>query len=319
MAGRRRAARHNHLALAQQIVALALDRGMKAGDHMPEQGIGEACGVSRTPIRSAFKILEKNNILVWREEEGYFLAKGAQDGLPDAKIAIDDLEQGLFHRILADRTARRIADVQSVSALARRYSASRVEVLNALKVLSRDGFVSQLPGSAWVFQPLLDTPRAIAESFAFRLTLEPQAILTPGFALDPTRASALRGQMRAFQELPDARLTASGFQRLDIDFHVMIAEASANRFVQGALLAHHRLRRMAQKEATPPFRQRQAMEEHLDILDSLERNQLELAADQMVLHLRRSGIHRPETAGRGMSALLRGTPTAAPRIKGTAS
>jgi DNA-binding GntR family transcriptional regulator len=76
---------------------------------------------------------------------------------------------------------------------------------------------------------------------------------------------------------------------------------------------------MAQKEATPPFRQRQAMEEHLDILDSLERNQLELAADQMVLHLRRSGIRRPETAGRGMSALLRGAPPAAPRIKGTAS
>lgn len=319
MAGRRRAARHNHLTLAQQIVALALERGMKAGDHMPEQSIAEACGVSRTPIRSAFKILEKSNVLVWREEEGYFLARGAPDGLGEAKVAVDDLEQGLFTRILADRAARRLSEVQSVSALARRYGVSRIEVLNALKILSRDGIVTQLPGSAWAFQPLLDTPRAIAESFAFRLTLEPQAILTPGFTLDPARASALRGQMRAFQELPDSRLTAAGFQRLDIDFHVMVAEGSANRFVQGALMAHHRLRRMAQKEAAaPPFRQRQAMEEHLDILDSLERNQLELAADQMVLHLRRSGIRRPEAAGRGMSPLLRGPHAAAARLKGTA-
>ncbi|MBB3771292.1 DNA-binding GntR family transcriptional regulator [Angulomicrobium tetraedrale] len=319
MAERRRAARHNHQSLAQQIVALALDRGLKAGEHMPEQAIAEACGVSRTPIRAAFKILEKNNILIWKEEQGYFLARSAQEGLSDASIAAADRDQGLFTRILADRAARRIADVQSVSALARRYSASRVEVLNALKILSRDGIVSQLPGSAWAFQPLLDTPPAIAESFAFRLTLEPQAILTPGFALDPTRASALRAQMRAFQLLPDGRLTAAGFQRLDIDFHVMIAEGSANRFVQGALLAHHRLRRMAQKEAAPPpFRQRQAMEEHLDILDSLERTQLELAADQMVLHLRRSGIRRPETAGRGMSALLRGAQPA-PARKGPAS
>lgn len=317
MAGRGRAARHNHLALAQQIVGLALDRGMKAGDHMPEQAIAEACGVSRTPIRSAFKILETKNILLWKEEEGYFLAKGAQDGLNDATVASGDLEQGLFNRILADRAARRISDVQSVSALARRYSASRIEVLNALKILSRDGIVSQLPGSAWAFQPLLDTPRAIAESFAFRLTLEPLAILTPGFALDPARASAMRAQMRAFQGLLDGRLV--GFQRLDIDFHVMIAESSANRFVQGALMAHHRLRRMSQKEAAPPpFRQRQAMDEHLDILDSLERNQLELAADQMVLHLRRSGIRRPETAGRGMSPLLRGSQPAA-RLKGASS
>ncbi|MBS9476402.1 GntR family transcriptional regulator [Ancylobacter radicis] len=319
MVGRRRAARNNHVALAQQIVALVIDRAMKAGDHMPEQSIAEACGVSRTPIRAAFKILEKNNILIRKEEEGYFLARGAQDGLVDTNVAVETLEQELFTRILADRAARRIADVQSVSALARRYTTTRVEVLNALKILSRDGVVSQLPGSAWAFQPLLDTPRAIAESFAFRLTLEPQAILTPGFTLDPTRASTLRTQMRAFQDLPDARLTAAGFQRLDNDFHIMIAEGSANRFVQGTLLAHHRLRRMAQKEAPPPFRQRQAMEEHLDILDSLERNQLELAADQMVLHLRRSGIRRPETAGRGMSPLLRGPQQAGARIKGIAS
>ncbi len=319
MAGRRRAARHNHVSLARQVIALALDRGMRAGDHMPEQAIAAACGVSRTPIRSAFKILEKNNLLIWKEEEGYFLAQGATEGLGDARIAADDLEQGLFTRILTDRAARRIADVQSVSALARRYSVSRVEVLNALKILSRDGIVTQLPGSAWAFQPLLDTPRAIAESFAFRLTLEPQAILTPGFTLDPTRASALRTQMRAFRDLPDGRLTAAGFQRLDIDFHVMIAEGAANRFVQGTLLAHHRLRRVAQKEgAAPPFRQRQAMDEHLDILDSLERNQLELAADQMVLHLRRSGIRRPEAAGRGMSPLLRGPQQAGAPIKGTA-
>lgn len=319
MTGRRRATRHNHLALAQQIVTLVLERGMKAGDHMPEQGIAEACGVSRTPIRSAFKILEKSNILLWKEEEGYFLACGAQDGLAEARVAVEDLEQGLSQRILADRAARRIADVQSVAALARRYSVSRIEVLNALKILSRDGIVLPLPGSAWAFQPLLDTPRALAESLAFRLTLEPQAILTPGFVLDSVRAGALRAQMRAFQDLPDARLTAAGFQRLDIDFHLLIAECSANRFVQGALGAHHRLRRMAQKEeAPPPFRQRQAMEEHLDILDSLERNQLDLAADQMVLHLRRSGIRRPETAGRGMTGLLR-TPSAAPRLKGSAA
>lgn len=319
MAVRRRSARHNHLELARQVIGLALDRGMKAGDHMPEQAIAEACGVSRTPIRSAFKVLEEKGILSWREEQGYHLAIGAQDGLAEAKLAAADLEQGLFDRMLADRAARRIPDVESVSALARRYGVSRVTVLNALKILSRDGIVTQLPGRAWAFQPLLDTPRAIAESYAFRLTLEPQAILAPGFTLDPPRAGVMRSRMRDFLGLPDGRLSAAAFSRLDVDFHVMIAEASANRFVQGALMAHHRLRNVGQREAAPPpFRLRQSMEEHLDILESLERNQLELAADQMVLHLRRSGIRRPETAGRGMVPLLAGPQPGGSLSKGPA-
>lgn len=319
MAETRRSSRHNHLELARRVIALILERGLKPAEHLPEQAIADACGVSRTPIRSAFKILEENGILSWKEEEGYQVKLSAQDGLSEAMLGAADLEQSLFDRMLADRAARRIPDVQSVSALARRYTVSRVTVLNALKILARDGIVTQLPGRSWAFQPLLDTPRAISESFAFRLTLEPQAILAPGFGLDPPRAGVMRSRMREFLALPDARLGASAFRRLDIDFHVMIAEASANRFAQGALLAHHRLRAAGQKEAAPPpFRLRQAMEEHLDILDSLERNQLELAADQMVLHLRRSGIRRPETAGRGMVSLLGGAQPSGPLSKGTA-
>lgn len=308
MTDTRRSTRRNHVALAQQVVSHVLERGLRPGDHLPEQSIAAACGVSRTPIRSAFKILEQQGILIWREEEGYHLALGAEDGLAGALTQVAGHEQDLFDRILADRAARRIPDVQSVSALARRYAVSRVSVLNALKILSRDGVVTQLPGRAWAFQPLVDTPRAIAESFAFRLTTEPQAILAPGFQLDPMRAAALRQRMRDYLALADARLTASSFRRLDIDFHTLIAEGAGNRFVRGALLTHHRLRHLGDKDSAPPaFRLRQAMDEHLDILDSLERHQFELAADQMVLHLRRSNIRRPEAATRGLHPLSRGS------------
>ena len=58
--------------------------------------------------------------------------------------------------------------------------------------------------------------------------------------------------------------------------------------------------------ALPEYRLRQSLEEHLDILDSLERMQLDLAADQMVLHLRRSQIRRPKAANRGIMPLGRG-------------
>lgn len=281
---------------------------MKAGAHLPEQVFSEACGVSRTPIRAAFKILEENEILSWRQEEGYFLNIQSAEDAAEALRRLEEAEDSLAHQILSDRAERRIGDIQSISALVRRYSASRNSVLIALNVLARDGIVTQLPGRAWAFQPMVDSPKAVDESYDFRLTTEPQAILAPGFSMDSNRAGLLRNQMEDFLSAGDDRVTTSGFQRIDYEFHSLIAECSGNRFLRGSLLAHHRLRKVTQKGTTiPGFRLGQAMREHLDILDSLERNQFDLAADQMTVHLRRSRIRRPEAANRGIPPLMRGS------------
>lgn len=303
----RRNTRQSHLSLAKQILNVALERGMKPGDHLPEQAFSEVCGVSRTPIRSAFKLLEEKSILHWRQEEGYFLSVAAGGQAARALRDLEEAEDSLAHRILSDRAERRIDEVQSVSALARRYGASRNAVLLALKILSQDGIVTQLPGRAWAFQPMIDSPKSIDESFDFRLTMEPQAILAPGFSLDIKRAGLLRTQAEEFLNADEERITHGGFRRIDNEFHVLIAQCSANRFVRGGLLVHHRLRKASRRgSSTPNFRLRQAMAEHLEILDSLERNQFDLAADQMVVHLRRSRIRRPEAANRGIPPLLRG-------------
>jgi DNA-binding GntR family transcriptional regulator len=299
--------RQNHLKLARQIIEVVLERGFTQGEHLPESTLSTACGVSRTPIRSALKLLEKSDFVQRREEGGYFLdttpERMAAEGLSD----LDDMEGSLAARILSDRAERRITDVQSVSTLMRRYDVSRSSVLNALKILSSDGIVVQLPGRAWAFQPILDTPNAQKESLAFRLSLEPQAITAPGFNMDSQKTGLLRQQMEEFLQRPDGGLGAAAFLHLDCAFHSFIAESSSNRFARGALLAHQRLRLTTQKDhSIPDFRLRQSLEEHLDILDSLERMQLQLAADQMVVHLRRSQIRKPQTANRGVLPLGRG-------------
>lgn len=298
--------RQNHIKLARQIVELALERGLRHGDHLPETTLAEACGVSRTPVRSALKLLEKNNIVQKREEGGYFLNQSPEKVGVDGVAQLEDMEDSLAARILADRAERRITDVQSVSALVRRYGAPRSAVLNALKILSTDGIVAQLPGRAWAFQPLLDTPNALAESLSFRLAMEPQAILAPGFRMDSQKAGMLRQQMEDFLTHSDGSMSAMAFMHIDCAFHSLIAESSGNRFLRGALLAHQRLRLTTQKDhSIPDFRLRQSLEEHLGILDSLERMQHQLAADQMVLHLRRSQIRKPQAANRGILPLAR--------------
>ncbi|WP_282170907.1 FCD domain-containing protein [Ruegeria atlantica] len=307
MTDARRNTRQNHLELAQKVLNIAFERGMKAGDHLPEQGFSAACGVSRTPIRSAFKLLEENGVLSWKEEEGYFLAIQTREEQAEAVRRLEDLEDSLARRILSDRAERRIGEVQSASALVRRYKVSRNTVLNALKILSRDDIVTQLPGRSWAFQPILDSPNSVEDSVAFRLTMEPQAILAPRFTMDFKRAGLLRSQMEDILKLRNGSITCSGFRAIDTEFHSFIAECSGNRFIRGSLLTHHRLRRTTQKDASiPDFRLRQSLEEHLEILESLERNQFDLAADQMVLHLRKSRVRRPEAANRGIPPMKRG-------------
>lgn len=303
----RRNARQSHLALAQRILHIALERDMSHGDHLPEQAFSKACGVSRTPIRSAFKILEENDILTRRQDEGYFLNIDSSEQAAEALRTLEEAEDSLARRILSDRAERRIDDIQSVSGLARRYGASRNTVLLALKILSNDGVVTQLPGRAWAFLPMVDSPKSIAESYDFRLSMEPQAILAREFKLDTKKVGVLRTQMEDYLNTDETRTTVSGFHRIDNEFHNLIAESSGNRFVRGALLSHHRLRKASRKGSSmSTFRLKQAMIEHVEILDSLERNQFELAADQMVVHLRRSRIRRPEAANRGIPPLMKG-------------
>ena len=303
----RRSTRQNHLKLARQILDVVQERGLGEGDHLPEAALADACGVSRTPIRSALKLLEKKDIVRRRDEGGFHLNALPDSPAPDGLPIIEEAEDALAARILSDRAERRITDVQSVSALVRRYDASRSAVLNALKILSGDGIVAQLPGRSWAFQPILDTPQALDESLAFRLMLEPQAILAPGFDLDSSRTRIIRQQTEEFLGRRDGSLSSMAFLTLDCAFHSFIAECSGNRFARGALLAHQRLRQTTQKEhVITDFRLRQSLEEHLDILDSLERMQHQLAADQMVLHLHRSQIRKPQAANRGILPLVRG-------------
>lgn len=299
--------RQNHLKLARQIVGIVLERGLKEGEHLPEAILSDACGVSRTPIRSALKLLAENNIVQRRDEGGYFLHREPEKLSAGVLSDLAQMENSLTARILTDRAERRISDIQSVSALVRRYNTPRSAVLNALKILSSDGVVVQMPGRSWAFAPILDTPNALEDSLSFRLSLEPQAIMAPGFKLDSQKIGLLRQQMEEFLQRPDGRLSSSAFLHLDCGFHSFIAESSMNRFSRGALMAHHRLRLTTQKDHTiPDFRLRQSLEEHLDILDSLERGQLQLAADQMVLHLRRSQIRKPQTVSRGVLPMGRG-------------
>ena len=207
--------RTNHLDLAQSILDVARQRGFKQGARLPEQQIASLCKVSRTPVRAALRLLADRGLVERDPEAGYRLAadlSSQQAALPDLPTAEED---DLAEDILRDRSARRLDETVTVSGLARRYDLSRGAVLKALKRLADESFIERGPGQSWLFRPAPDAPDALAESYDFRLVLEPAAILAPGFQLDGDKASALRDAMEALLALPDASFDIREFQRLD--------------------------------------------------------------------------------------------------------
>ncbi|MDQ6435797.1 GntR family transcriptional regulator [Mesorhizobium sp. LHD-90] len=296
--------RTSHIDLAQRILDVARAGGFEPGARLPEQQIASLCNVSRTPVRAALRLLAEQGLVGWVQDDGFRLAadlstlSGSLTDLPSAE------EDDLAAAILRDRAARRLDGTVTAAALARRYSTQRTTVLKALTRLSEEGLIERAPGQSWMFRPAPDSPEAIAESYDFRLALEPTAILAPGFRLDGAKASALRQAMEALLAAPDSTFDMRECQRLDREFHALIAAGAANRFVADALAAHHRLRQLP--GATPGvsvFRLRQSTREHLAILDQIESRQYEVAADLLKVHLRLSRSQRPHAANRGAPAL----------------
>ncbi|ANT53710.1 GntR family transcriptional regulator [Mesorhizobium amorphae] len=297
--------RTNHLDLAQRILDVARQRGFAPGAHLPEQQIASLCNVSRTPVRAALRLLTEQGVVQWEAATGYRLVA---DLTAQAAVAAElpvTAEDELAEAILRDRSARRLDQTVTVVGLMRRYDAERKTVLKALQRLTEENLVGRAPGQSWLFRRAPDDPEAQGESYEFRLLLEPAAILTPGFRLDGTRAAMLRQGMETLTALPDAAFDTREFQRLDIEFHDMIADGSANRFVADALSDHLRLRRLPGTYAgVNVFRLKQSLREHLTILDHLESRQYEVAADLLRVHLRLSRSQRPQAASRGAPALF---------------
>lgn len=292
--------RTKHIELAQRILDIARQRGMGLGSHLPEQLLAELCNVSRTPIRAALAVMEGLGYAVRKQDSGFSLAidPAIEAPLPEAE------EDQLAKAILRDWSARRMPATITVSALGRRYRASRVLVQNALKVLEGEDRVERAPGQAWMFRDAADSLDAQADSYDFRLVLEPAAILAPGFRPDIFQSISIRQRLEALLDVPETSFDIPAFESVDAEFHSLIAQSCPNRFISDALLRVLRQRRTPGiSRGVTGFRLIQATREHLQILDHLESGQFETAADLMRAHLRLSARQRPLAASRGVPTL----------------
>lgn len=295
-----------HVELAQKILDVAGERGMAPGERLAEQALASLCNVSRTPIRKALQILAERELVTADAEGGYLLAVDPAAIARLEDTAERDGESEIYAAILRDLAAGRIAESQTVAALQRRYEVSRQTVQNAFVKLAEENLAERGSGQQWLLKHFAISGDAAAKSYEFRLATEPLALTLPEFKRDIPAMTALRQSMLILRGMNETNFDRKLFDRTDYDFHLLIARSCGNPFMAETLTNHHRRRR-----ASPPaghvnaFRLMQSNLEHIQILEQIERGQMELAADLMRVHIQLSQSQRPRLAGRGVPPALK--------------
>lgn len=275
-----------HRDLARDILRGLRARGAAPGERLSRLALAKELGVSRTPVEGAVALLESLGVVetegraVRLRDAGFdperLAAPAAQDGDAVARLVMQ-----LAH----DRRTGALPEEVSERLLQSRYGAGRAVVAAALRQLAEVGAVTRNRGHGWRFGPAYASAADRAASYRFRLMLEPDGLLEPGFALPDGWIAGMRHAHERFLD----RWTETdpvGFFETNAAFHRGLAEGSGNRFLVQAIEQQNQLRRFSNYDWQRGVeRVRVSAADHLGILEALEAGDRTEAAERMHRHL----------------------------------
>ncbi|MET8489654.1 GntR family transcriptional regulator [Streptomyces tendae] len=256
---------------AARIVEHIASSDMPAGARLVERALAEQLKVSRSPVRQALRLLADEGVVAAAERGGYTVALTGPALTEASPLPLpEDATEDVYLRIAADRLDGRLPDRITENALARRYDLPSGQLAHVLRRVAVEGWIERLPGYGWEFQPMLTSMDAYQDSYRFRLTIEPAAILEPGFVLDRDALETVRAQQ---QRLVDGEIhTIGNAQLYDLNsrFHEAVMACSNNTFFIDSLRRVDRLRRLIEYRRSLQ-RDRAALRcaEHVRIADLL--------------------------------------------------
>ena len=275
------------LEMARNILEFLCRRGMNAGNHLTERELVDEFQVSRSPIRGALFYLAELGILERRPNRGFFVKLGGHELRPDRLDLPRTDDEELVVAVVEDWFEKRVPHSFSEAEFRRRYGLGKMTANRILSRLSEDGIISRNLGHGWRFEPTLDTKEARDDSYAFRMALEPAAIRSPTFELDRGSAEMCRRQHDAALRPEREKPSFSTLIDIDATFHRLIGVSARNRYFLAAIERQISLRRTLEYATWTNVKARvlESCGEHMTILDALERNERDHAAEMMRLHL----------------------------------
>jgi DNA-binding GntR family transcriptional regulator len=276
-----------HVTLAHRVIEHIRIERLPIGHHLTEQSLENVLGTSRSPIRGALAYLKQKGIVARRPpRRGLFLARDvAELGMLDRELKASADEQA-YLALAADQLAGRLPAVLTENEAMRRYSLTRERMRRVLARAANEGWIEQRASKGWSFLPMIDGPEACEESYALRLALEPAAMRMPGFSMDSTVWQRVRAQQEALAKGGYRTAGHAEMFQANATFHEALAGLSGNRFIVQTIMRQNQLRRLLEyRETDDRDRVRRQCEEHLAILDLLERGERAQAARLLTDHL----------------------------------
>jgi DNA-binding GntR family transcriptional regulator len=268
--------------LAEDIKALIASREVETGARLSERALAEHFRVSRSPVRGALRLLVEEGVISGATATGSIVLRSPD---PQAMATVPSEEEGYF-RMAADRLDGLLPDRVTETMLARRYGFTKAQMVAVLSRIRAEGWIERLPGNGWIFLPMLTSLKSYSDSYRFRITIEPAAILEPGFTVDRKALCARRAEQQRLIDGAIQDVSSRDLFETNSRLHETIAECSGNDFFVDSLKRIDRLRRLIEYRRTLDRRSAaRRCREHIAIVDRLLDDDRAGAADLMRRHL----------------------------------
>lgn len=274
-----------------KILELIKEERLPEGAHLTAQKLADRLRLSRSPVNDALGILQQHGVVTRKPNRGYFLSRDFEaladtPALPRPPAADDIVTQSYFK--LADDLLRGELPMQcSEAQLRARYALTLAQTQALLARVSQEGWAHRRPGYGWEFSSMMTTPDSLLQSYRLRLALEPAALLEPTFRIEKSVLARCRAAEQHLLDGGIATDTADQLHERGVRFHESLVEASGNPFFIDTIKRVNRVRRLlSYRSMQDRSRYRQHCDQHLAILDLLERERNEEAAAALSEHLR---------------------------------
>jgi DNA-binding GntR family transcriptional regulator len=275
--------------LPSQIIEVVQAEGLAVGSHLPAQWLADRLRVSRSPVNEALSLLESRGVVRREPNRGYFLATTTppRDDLAGARKAeASDPVTASYFRIADDRLRGELPDRFTEAWLRRRYGLAPAQLQAVLTRIADEGWARKKPGYGWEFSAMLTTPESLLQSYRLRLAIEPAALLEPRYKLDKAVLERCRAAERQLLEGGIQTANADQLHERGVRFHEALVEGSGNPFFIDAMRRVNRVRRLlSYRSMRDRSRYREHCAQHLRLLELLERERNDEAAEAMREHL----------------------------------
>lgn len=272
--------------LATDILQRINAQSMPAGTRLSERSLAEALRVSRSPVRTALRQLADQALIDPHPDGGFVVGAGALKVKPAALVNTSNQED-LYLRIAQERLDGKLPARVSENELMRRYDVTRSQLTDILRRISNEGWMERLPGHGWAFTEVMTSSVAYADSYRYRILVEPAAILEPTFRIDEAGLKQCRQEQQALVNGEVHRVSPAQIFDANTRLHETIAACCGNTFILDSLRRINRVRRLMEyRKAVDRQQALRRCEEHLVLIDLLLAGQLEKASTMMRAHLR---------------------------------